>query len=211
MYVRTEGIIIKRRNFGEADRIVTIYTKDYGKLTAIAKGVRRPRSKKAGHLELGNWCKVFIAKGKNLDLLTEVELKKAFGISEFSEEKTNKIYHLLEIIESLTPDAEKNYVVYSNLLNFLKMIDQNEDFNLISSVFKVKILSNLGYFSTGKFKNQRTKDVLSIFEKENFNVIKEKINLSQNSNLKLISILDSMIESLTQSKLRSSRFLNGQI
>lgn len=211
MYVRTEGIIIKRRNFGEADRIVTIYTRDYGKLTAIVKGVRRPRSKKAGHLELGNWCKVFIAKGKNLDLLTEVELKKAFGISEFSEEKTNKIYHLLEIIESLTPDAEKNYVVYSNLLNFLKMIDQNEDFNLISSVFKVKILSNLGYFSTGKFKNQRTKDVLSIFEKENFNVIKEKINLSQNSNLKLISILDSMIESLTQSKLRSSRFLNGQI
>ena len=162
MYFKTEGVIIKRRNFGEADRIVTIYTRDYGKVTAIAKGVRRPRSKKAGHLELGNWCKVFIAKGKNLDLLTEIELKKAFGIANFNEEKANKIYHLLEIVESLTPDEEKNFVVYTNLVNFLKMLQKDEDFNLISSVFKVKILSNLGYFSTGTFKNPRTKDVLNI-------------------------------------------------
>ena len=67
MYLRTEGVILKRRNFGEADRILTIYTRDYGKVICLAKGVRRPRSKKAGHLELGSWCKIFAVHGKNLD------------------------------------------------------------------------------------------------------------------------------------------------
>ncbi len=66
MYFKTEGVIIAKKNFGEADRILTIFTRDHGKIGCIAKGVRRPRSKKAGHVELGNWCKFFIARGKIL-------------------------------------------------------------------------------------------------------------------------------------------------
>src|SRR3990167_11066899 len=108
MYFRTEGVVLRRKNFGEADRIVTFYTRDYGKVTALAKGVRRPSSKKAGHIELGNWCKVFVARGKNLDLLTEVEAKYAFGIDEFTETKANRIYHILELVDALTPEHQKN-------------------------------------------------------------------------------------------------------
>ena len=80
MYLNTEAVVLSRRNFGEADRIITLFTRDHGKITVLAKGVRRPRSKKAGHLEIGSWCKIFVARGKNLDLLTEVEIKQAFGI-----------------------------------------------------------------------------------------------------------------------------------
>src|SRR3990167_10533762 len=112
MYLRTEGVILSRRNYGEADRIVTFFTRDYGKITVLCKGVRRPRSKKAGHLELGNWCKIFVASGKNIDLLTEVELKRAFGIADFTEEKSNRIYHFLEIIESVSAENQKNIEVY---------------------------------------------------------------------------------------------------
>src|SRR3989344_6728626 len=108
MYFRTEAIILKKRNFSESDRLLTIFTRDFGKLTVLAKGVRRPKSKKAGHVELGSWCKVFLARGKNLDILTEVEVKKAFGIADFSPTKTNKIYHLLELIELLTVPHQNN-------------------------------------------------------------------------------------------------------
>src|SRR4030042_3848488 len=116
MYFRTEGIILSRKNFGESDRILSIYTRDYGKVTALAKGVRRPKSRKAGHVEIGNWCKVFIARGKNLDLLTEVELIKAFGIADFESTKANKIYHLLELVEKLTPEDQKNSYVFHLLV-----------------------------------------------------------------------------------------------
>src|SRR3989337_4492981 len=138
MYFRTEGIILSRYNFGEADRILKIYTKDYGKVVAIVKGVRRPRSRKAGHVEIGNWCKLFIARGKNIDLVTEVDLKKAFGINEFTATKANKIYHLLEIVESLTEEKQKNPSVFILLVQFLEKIAAGENFNLVSISFKVK-------------------------------------------------------------------------
>ena len=218
MYFRTEGVVLKRNNFGEADRIVTIYTRDYGKISAIAKGVRRPRSKKAGHVELGNWCKIFVARGKNIDLLTEVELKCAFGIANFSVEKANRIYHLLELVESLTPEHQKNPQVFILLVQFLKMLSKpgppreagggkDEDFSLLSSVFKIKLLSTLGFFSSQSLKDSRTKDIFKTLELEDFETIKEEINLSPSSYLKLLSFLDSMIEGLTQTKLKTSRFL----
>ena len=207
MYIKTEAIVLKRSNFGEADRIVTFYTKDFGKATALAKGVRRPRSRKGGHIELANWCKIFIAKGKNLDILTEVELKKSFGAENFTHEKLNKICHVLEIIESLTPEHQKNLEVYHLLVTYLNRISTEEDFNLLSSVFKIKILSSLGFFSSKHLKDSKTKKILEILEDEKFEDIKRTINLSTPSYLKLLSFLDSMIENVTQTKIKTNRFL----
>jgi DNA repair protein RecO len=207
MYFRTEGVILRRRTFGEADRILTIYTRDYGKVTCLAKGVRRPRSKKAGHVELGNWCKVFIARGKNIDLLTEVEAKRAFGIANFSEEKANRIYHLLELVESLTAEHQKNQQVFILLVHFLKRIAMEENFDLVSSVFKIKLLSSLGFFSSHPIENLKTKELFKVLEQEDFDTIKERTKLSEKSYLKLLGFLDSMIENITQTKLKTSRFL----
>lgn len=207
MYFATEGVILFRRNFGEADRLLTIYTKDHGKITAIAKGVRRPRSKKAGHLELGNWCKVFVARGKNIDLLTEVEAKRAFGIAEFGEVKANKIYHLLEIVDILTPHNQKNLRIFSLLVSFLKKASSGEDFNLVSSAFKTKLLSSLGFFSSHNLKDSKAKYILAILENEDFFLAQTKINITDSSYLKLLSFLDSMIESVAGQKLKTARFL----
>ena len=208
MYLRSEGVILKHKNFGEADRILTIMTRDYGKVTALAKGVRRPRSKKAGHLELGNWCKVFLAHGKNLDLLTEVELKRSFGIKDFSEEKANRIYHLLELVDTLTAEHQKNPQVFILLVQFLKKCEE-EDFNLVSGVFKVKLLSTLGFFSNHSLKASQAKDIFAVLESQDFETIKSKLKFSQNAYLKLLTFLDSMIENITQSKLTTTRFLDG--
>ncbi|HSX18881.1 MAG TPA: DNA repair protein RecO [Candidatus Saccharimonadales bacterium] len=207
MYLRTEGIILRRRNFGEADRLITLYTKDFGKLTAIAKGVRRPRSKKAGHLELASHCKVFIAKGKNIDILTEVELKKAFGIDNLTEDKTNRIYHLLELIDVLTVENQKNVPIYNLLLEFLKHLQSEDNFQLISSIFKIKLMSQLGFFSSRNLKETKTREVLAILEDKEYEVVKSRLQLSEGSYLKLLSFLDSMIENVTSSKIKTARFV----
>lgn len=207
MYFKTEAVILKKRNFAESDRLLTIFTRDFGKLTVLAKGVRRPASRKAGHLELGNWCKVFIAKGKNIDILTEVELKKAFGIADFREDKANKIYHLLEIIENLTVEHQKNQEAFILLVKFLKKVDTEENFSLLSSVFKIKLLSYLGFFSSQSVKSAKTKRIFNILEKSDFDSINTQIKLSKDSHLKLLLFLDSMIENITSSKLKTARFL----
>lgn len=208
MYFKTEGVIISRRNFGEADRILTIYTPDFGKITALARGVRRPRSKKAGHIELANWCKIFIAKGKNLDLLTEVELKRPFGISDFSEVKANRIYHLLELVNTLTAENQKNQNLFHLLTSFLSLIEKDEDFNLISTLFKIKMMSMLGFFSSSSFQNYKSGAVIKTLEEENFQSVKKSLKISPRSHLKLLNFLDSMIEDITEKQLKTSRFLS---
>lgn len=200
---------MSRRNYGEADRIVTFFTRDYGKITVLCKGVRRPRSRKAGHLELGNWCKIFVAKGKNLDLLTEIELKTAFGINEFSENKANKIYHFLEIVKNITPDGQRNQTTFMLLIHFLKQITKGEDFNLVSTTFKIKLLNNLGFFSTEQLKNSKTKKILSIIEANSYDEIKSRIKLTDDSYLKVLTFLDSMIEDLTEQKLKTNKFVHS--
>lgn len=209
MYFKTQGIILAQKNLGEADKILTIYTKDYGKITCVAKGVRRPLSKKSGHVELGNLCKCFIARGKNLDLLTEVELKKSFAVDNFSFEKANKIYHLLEIVDSLTPSGQINQNVFVLLLKFLKETENLENFHLVSSVFKIKLLSTLGFFATDNLNKSKLKLVLENIEQEDFEKLKRTTNFDEKNYLKLLSFLDSIIENLTERKLKTAKFLYG--
>ena len=208
MYFKTEGVIISRRNFGEADRILTIYTRDFGKITALAHGVRRPRSRKAGHIELASWCKIFIAKGKNLDLLTEVELKHAFGIADFTETKANRLYHILELVNAFTAENQKNQNLFLLLINFLRLIEKNEDFNLVSVLFKIKMMSTLGFFSSKSFQNYKSGAVFKTLEEDNFHSVKKNLKISTRSHLKLLNFLDSMIEDITEKQLKTSRFLS---
>jgi DNA repair protein RecO (recombination protein O) len=209
MYQKTDGLVLNHKNFGEADKLISIYTRDFGKISCIAKGVRKPTSRKSGHLELGSWCNIFVAKGKNIDVLTEAQSKKAFGIENLSPESANKIYHLLEIVEVLTPANQKNYKVFALLVNFLNKIESEKDFNLLSCTFKVKLLSVLGYFSTTNLKESRLSSLLGLLEKENFDQIKPQLALDQGNYLKLLTFLDSIIEMHAQRKLKTIRFING--
>lgn len=207
MYFRTEGVILSSKNFGEADKILRIFTKDHGKVSVLAKGVRRPKSKKGGHVDLGNWCKIFVARGKTLDLLTEVELKKAFGHENLTFEKNNKIFHLLELIDLMTQEHQKNYDVFKLLVRYLNFVNKKDNFDLISSIFKVKLLSNLGFFSAKTLNAKNAKKVIEILEEEDFEKIEAKIKLDKTSYLKLLKFLDSMIETIADKQLKTARFL----
>ena len=209
MYLKTEAVILRKKNFAEADKILTIYTRDYGKISCIAKGARRTLSRKSGHIELGSWCKVFVAKGKSLDLLTEVELKKAFGIENLTPEIANKIYHFLELADSLTAHNQKNKDVFILLVNFLKKVDSEEDFNLLSSVFKIKLLASLGFFSAENLEKTGTSSFLKKLQNDDFDTLKKTIKTSSENYLKLLSFLDSIIENVSEKKLHTTKFLNG--
>lgn len=220
MYIKTECVVLGRKNFGEADRLLTIYTRDFGKISALAKGIRRPTSRKSGHLEPGSWCKIFLAKGKNIDILTEVIVINAYGINNFTQAKAAKVYHFLEIVDQLTVQNQKNLEVFDLLVKFLDTCEQEENFNLTASVFKIKLLKILGFFSSYNLKDSKAKDLLTLLEQhdsESQTKIKTKIsdqnysNKSRQAYLKLTEFLDSIIESLTEKKLKTTKFLNGHI
>ena len=72
---KSEGIILRRYALGEADRILSILTPDMGKVRAIAKGVRRPKSRLGGHLDLTNLIDFSASRGRDLDILSEAQVK----------------------------------------------------------------------------------------------------------------------------------------
>lgn len=71
---KIEGIVLRRRSFGEADRLVTVLTKDRGKLTVLAKGARRPRSRLGGRLEPPTRFRALVAEGRTLDVISQVDV-----------------------------------------------------------------------------------------------------------------------------------------
>lgn len=75
---RTVALILKRSNHGEADRRLTLFTPHYGKIEAVAKGARKPASRKTGHVELFTRTDVLIAKGRAADILTQADMQAPY-------------------------------------------------------------------------------------------------------------------------------------
>src|SRR5512136_1382069 len=75
---RVEAIVLRHANWGEADRILTLYTRERGKVRAIAKGARRIRSRKAGHLEPFTRVTLQLAKGRDLLIVTQADTLDAY-------------------------------------------------------------------------------------------------------------------------------------
>lgn len=75
---RTPALILKRRDFGEADRLLTVLTPDHGKLTVIAKGARKPTSTRTGHVELFTRADMLIHRGRDFGIVQQVEMTRPF-------------------------------------------------------------------------------------------------------------------------------------
>ena len=120
----TEGVVLKRRNLGEADRLVTIFTKKFGKLTALARGVRRPTSRRAGSLEPATQAIFFFAKGKTWDILTQVQLINSFSPARRHLSRLTQIFQILEIVDLLTREYQEHPPVYDLVIITLNHLNQ---------------------------------------------------------------------------------------
>ena len=74
---RTEAIVLRRADLGEADRLLTIFTPERGKLRVVAKGARKVGSRKGGHVELFTRSNLLIAKARELDIVSQAETVEA--------------------------------------------------------------------------------------------------------------------------------------
>lgn len=148
----TEGIILARRNYGEADRFLTIFTKHYGKIRVIAKGVRRINSRKRGSLELFNHIKIFLVKGHNLDIITEAESKNAFLAWRKDLTKVAVAYHIAEVVARLTPEHQEHREIFDLLHSAFADLGTLDYWALYPFIqnFKVWTLEELGFLERDK-------------------------------------------------------------
>ena len=134
---RTEAIVMRRKDIGEADRILTLLTPGRGKLRAIAKGIRKPRSRKAGHLELFTRAKLLLATGRDLDIITQAEVVDAYR--PVREELLRGAYaaYMIELLDRLTPDEQENPELYDLLSQGLEWAATARDLALAARAYEL--------------------------------------------------------------------------
>lgn len=142
----TEAIPIRRMDFGEADRIITALTPRDGKLRLLAKGVRRPTSRMAGHLEPFTHTRIRVARGRDLDLVTEASTIEPFRAVREDLTRAVHAFHWAELVDGFLPDGEAQADVFGLLRSALVALENRDDVaELVSRHFELHLLSVLGY------------------------------------------------------------------
>ena len=140
--IRVEGVVVGRKNWGELDKIIVIFTKTQGKIRLLAKGIRRINSRRLGALELGNQVKVLIYQNRNFDIISEVEVIDDFDDRENSI-RLGGIIFLCELINALLPEKEINPEIYQEFLKTRSLIKAGKIKALV--FFEARLLQMLGY------------------------------------------------------------------
>jgi DNA repair protein RecO (recombination protein O) len=142
---KTEAIVLKRTNVGETDRIVTLLSKDQGKIVCVAKGVRKLKSSNRAILEPGNLAEVFLIETKSLPILTQSKLLKEPEILRRSLTGISQLSQILEIFDRLFVEnyieeesSQLAFAIYQELLS------QNKHNTQIKLLLN-QLVRNLGY------------------------------------------------------------------
>lgn len=204
--IKLEGIILKRRNLGEADRILTVLTDHKGKISVLAKGVRRITSRRSGNVELLNRVLMYLHQGKSFLILTEAssldtyqKLKKDLTLSTYA-------FHIIELVDKLAAENQENRILYEHLVNVLQRLSRHPRQILIRA-FEVKILSDLGFESFREVRDFGVVgEILKRLEVSSWDEI-EKIPVEEKQALELERVLRYHIERVIEGRLKSRQFL----
>lgn len=142
---QTEAIVIKRVDLGEADKIVTLYTPHLGKLRAVAKGARRPQSKLGGHVELLTRSQMMLARGRNLDIITQSQTLDSFSPLRNELWRISCALYVAELVDQFTAERIENPPLFQLLLETLSWLCQAKEGELLLRYFELHLLHHLGY------------------------------------------------------------------
>jgi DNA repair protein RecO (recombination protein O) len=142
---RTEAIVLRRTDFGEADRLLTVFTPDKGKLKLIAKGARKPTSRKSGHVELFSYGRFMVAVGRELDIATQAETLEPFLPLREDLLRTSYAYYVAELADAFTAERDENRPLFGLLKDAFGWLCTATSLPLVARYYELHLLSLAGY------------------------------------------------------------------
>lgn len=142
---KDEGVVLKTIKLGEADRIITVFTRANGKVRAVAKGVRKTKSRFGGRLEPFTRVALMLYRGRgDLDTVTSAQIIEAYQGLHVDLDRLRAASALAEVVEKITPDREEAFSTYALLLSGLTALAADRGGSVVPA-FLVKLLSLSGY------------------------------------------------------------------
>jgi len=142
---KTEGVVLKHSYTGEADALLTFCTPERGKLRAIARGVRRPKSRLAGHLEPLTHCTMMLAEGRNFDIVSGCETLDSFQAVRSDLWLLSCSLYVADLTDRLSAEGAENRPLYRLLLSALHSLSGGVDPALVLRYFELRSLACSGY------------------------------------------------------------------
>ena len=141
---RCEGLTLRKASIGEADLLVTILTREQGKVRAVAKGAKRSTSKLVGHLEPLNQLQLSMAHGRNLDYVNQAQSINNFAGLKSDLDALTKGLYVAELVDGFGSEASPNQPLYDLALETLRAIEQHPDSQWPLIFFQVHLLGVSG-------------------------------------------------------------------
>lgn len=146
----SKGFVLSRKNYSEADRILTIYSQKYGKLTLLAKGVRKVKSRKRGNLEVFSKISFSASKAKGFDILTEAKIINDYKEIRSGLKKISLAYYICEVVNKITREDEASPEIYRLLTTAFKKLQKTKELKKLRLKFVYNLLVALGYWPKDK-------------------------------------------------------------
>lgn len=143
---RAAAVVLRHADWGEADRLLTLYTREQGMVRAVAKGVRKMTSRKAGHLQPFTHVTLQLAKGRDLLIVTQVETVNAFLSLHDDLEKTSYAAYVVELLLRFSYEEEGgNPTIFRLLTETLDRLEKEEDSWLAIRYYEMRLLDAVGF------------------------------------------------------------------
>ncbi|MEN6410961.1 MAG: DNA repair protein RecO [Anaerolineaceae bacterium] len=143
--IRVEAVVLRHSDWGEADRLLSIYTREMGKVRAIAKGARKVRSRKAGHIEPFTRVRLQLARGHDLFIVTQADTVDAYQPVREDLTLTGYAAYAVELLDRFTYEEGENPPLYRLLTETLERLAGGEDAFLVIRYYEVRLLDILGF------------------------------------------------------------------
>ncbi len=142
---KTPAIVLRNRKLGDADKILTLYTANLGKIDAVVKGVRKTKSRMAGHVEPLTHATFMLAKGKSIDIVTQVETTESFAALRDDLERMSRAIYASELLDKFTDPHAEHFGLYRLLLDTLRRIGSRDDVDTPVRYYEMTLLLEMGY------------------------------------------------------------------
>ena len=141
---RDQGIILRTHKLGESDRIITFITERHGKVRAVAKGIRKTKSKFGSRLDPTSHVALQLYEGRELDIVTQAETLDHFRTIREDLDRLTRAVTMLEAVDQLSLEREPNPGLYRMLLGALRALAANNG-PLVVAGFHWKVLALEGF------------------------------------------------------------------
>ena len=143
--LKDSAVVLRLVDWSESSQIAVVLTREHGKIRAVAKGVRKTASRKAGHLELFMRSRLLLARGRNLDIITQAELIEPYMALRDDLWRVTYACYAAEMLDQFTPDEEAHIELYDLLNDALGWIGEEEDLDRLMRWYELCLLDQVGF------------------------------------------------------------------